>query len=155
MEYVSEYFPGATFVEAYYNTTKINLGNPGYDQFVFELNGIKFPVFAEDGKVANDFYWKAFAEHQLYNTYIKPFAEPRKITAEFSYITSDLQDFFETNPEANISQFDGSVDIMIYDGECTNPKSLGWLYDFYSYCRGNIPFGYTDHDMSGEQSYFL
>ncbi len=51
LEYVSDNYPEAIFVEAYYRTTKVN---PGYDQFVFELNEIKFPIFAEHGKVAMD-----------------------------------------------------------------------------------------------------
>ena len=143
LEYVSENYSDAKFIEAHYGTTKINFGSNGYDQFVFDLNGVRFSIFAERGEITIDSYWSAFAEHQLYNTYIKPFAEPRKITASFSYNSNQLLDYFKNNPEANISQFDGGVDIMIYDGECTNPKSLGWLYDFYSYCRGNIPFGYT------------
>ncbi|MCM1166300.1 MAG: hypothetical protein NC299_11480 [Lachnospiraceae bacterium] len=140
LEYVSDKFPEANFVKAYYRTTKINFGNPGHDQFVFELNGIRFPVFAEHGKVANDFCSEAFAEYQLYNTYIKPFVESRNIVAEFNYYTSDLQEFFKYNPESNISQFDGSVWIKIYDDKCNNPKSSGWLYEFYCYCRDNIPF---------------
>lgn len=140
-EYINANRPDAKFVQAYYRTTKIvNLGNPGHDQFVFEQNGIRFPVFAEHGRVANDFYWKAFAEHQLYNTYIKPFVEPRNITVEFNYTTSDLQDFFENNPGSNISQYEGGVGFQIYDDECTDPRSLGWLYDFYCYCKESIPF---------------
>lgn len=137
-EYVNANHSNAKFIRAYYRTTKI--ASAGLDQFVFEKNGIRFPVFAENGRVANDFYWKAFADHQLYNTYIKPFAEPRNITAKFSYSHSDLQEFFENNPGASVSQFKGSVDFMIYDDKSTDPKSMGWPYDFYCYCKENIPF---------------
>ncbi len=146
LEYVSDNYPEAIFVEAYYRTTKVNLGNPGYDQFVFELNEIKFPIFAEHGKVAMDLYWKSFAEHQLYDTYIKPFVESKNITAKFSYTTNDLQEFFVNNPNADISQFDGDVGfgIELYeDAKTTNPESIGWLYNFYIYCKENLPFSYT------------
>lgn len=139
-EYINATYSDARYIRAYYRTTKINLGNPGHDQFIFERNGIRFPVFAEHGRVANDFYWNAFAEHQLYITYIKPFTEPRNITAEFSYHSSDLREFFDNNPDADISQFDGSVDFGIYDNRCTDPRSLGWLYDFYCYCKEEFPF---------------
>lgn len=65
----------------------------------------------------------------------------RNITVEFNYTTSDLQKFFESNPNANILQFDGSVDfgVILHNSDSsTNPKSLGWLYDFYCYCKENI-----------------
>ncbi|MBD5113072.1 MAG: hypothetical protein HDT42_11180 [Ruminococcaceae bacterium] len=140
-EYVNVNYPDAKFIRSYYRTTQINLGNPGHDQFVFEQDGIRFPIFAEHGRIANDFYWKAFAEYQLYNTYIKPFEESRNITAKFNYIASDLQKFFRNNPKANISQFDGSVDFVVLlhnNDSSTNPKSLGWLYDFYCYCKENV-----------------
>lgn len=147
LEYVSNYYPEAIFVKAYYRTTKINLGNPGYDQFVFELNGIRFPIFAEHGKVAMDLYRKAFAERQLYDAYIKPFEEARNITAKFNYTTNELQEFFKNNPEADISQFDGGVGfgIELYeDDKSANPESIEWLYDFYCYCKEEFPFsGYT------------
>ena len=142
IEYINATYSDAKFIRAYYRTTKINLGNPGHDQFIFERNGIRFPVFAENGRVANDFYWKAFAEYQLYNTYIKPFVEPRNITAEFSY-ASDLQKFFKNNPMADISQYDGSVDfgVLLHEDDASAyPRSLGWLYDFYCYCKENFPF---------------
>ncbi len=140
IEYVNTNYPDANFVKGYYRSTEFNPENNLGDQFAFELDDIRFIIDVDDGRIVCDFYWKAYAEHQLYNTYIKPFAEPRNITAEFSYISSDLQDFFETNPEANISQFEGGVGFRIYDDECTNPKSLGWLYDFYCYCKESIPF---------------
>ncbi len=143
LEYINANYSDAKFIEAHYGTTKINFENNGYDQFVFDLNGIRFSIFAERGKITIDSYWSAFADHQLYNTYIKPFIESRNITTKFSYNTNQLQNFFKNNPEANISQFDGGVGFVIYDDECTNPESLGWLYDFYSYCKGNIPFSYT------------
>lgn len=63
-EYVNANYSDAKFIRAYYRTTKINLGNSGHDQFIFERSGIRFPVFAEHGRIANDFYWKSFAEYQ-------------------------------------------------------------------------------------------
>lgn len=62
-EYVDSTYSDAKFIRAYYNSTKI--AGAGHDQFVFERNRIKFSVYAEHGRVANDFYWYAFAEHQL------------------------------------------------------------------------------------------
>ena len=140
LEYVNATYPDAKYVGAYYRTTKYNPENRGGDTFDFELNGIRFSISTEDGQVLNDFYWTSFAECQLYNTYIKPFTESRNITAEFNYSTSDLQKFFKYYPNADISQYDGSVGIQIYDDKCTDPRSLGWLYDFYCYCKESIPF---------------
>lgn len=128
-EYINSVYSDAKFIRAYYHSTKI--ASAGHDQFVFERNGIRFSVYADHGRVANDFYWNAFAEHQLYNTYIKPFTASRNITAEFNYSSSDLQKFFENNPDADISKFDGSVGFKIYDNRCSDPRSFGWLYDFY------------------------
>lgn len=142
-EYVDTNHPDAKFIVAYYDSTKINFENKQYDRFVFEQNGIRFTIFAQDGRVTTDFYLKAFAEYQLYNTYIKPFTESRNITAEFNYTTSDLQDFFENNPNADISQFDGGVGFgieLFKDEHSTNPQSVKWLYDFYCYCKENFPF---------------
>lgn len=143
LEYVNTNCFDAKFVDAYYRTTKYNPENRGHDQFVFEQNGIRFPVFVENGRITIDFYWKAFAEYQLYNTYIKPFEESRNITMEFNYITSDLQKFFKNSPNADISQFDGSVDFGVLlhkEDKSAIPRSMGWLYDFYCYCKENFPF---------------
>ncbi|MDE7361652.1 MAG: hypothetical protein K2N38_06945 [Oscillospiraceae bacterium] len=142
IDYVNANYSEAKFVEAYYGTTKFNPENNGYDSFYFEQNGIRFPVIAEDGRVATDFYWTSFAEYQLYNTYIKPFVEPRNITAEFSYY-SDLQKFFKNNPMADILQYDGSVDFVVRlhkDEASEYPRFVGWLYDFYCYCKEKFPF---------------
>ena len=138
LEYVDSTYSDTKFIRAYYNSTKI--AGAGHDQFVFERNGIRFSVYADHGRVATDFLWYAFAEHQLYNAYIKPFTAPRNITAEFSYSASDLRNFFENNPDEDISQFDGSIGLTIYDNKCNDPRSLGWLYNFYCYCKESFPF---------------
>lgn len=138
LEYVDSTYSDTKFIRAYYNSTKI--AGAGHDQFVFERNGIRFSVYADHGRVATDFFWYAFAEHQLYNAYIKPFTAPRNITAEFSYSASDLRNFFENNPDEDISQFDGSIGLTIYDNKCNDPRSLGWLYNFYCYCKESFPF---------------
>lgn len=73
LEYINANYSDAEFIEAHYGTTKINFENNGYDQFVFDLSGIRFSIFAERRIITIDSYWSAFADHQLYDTYIKPF----------------------------------------------------------------------------------
>ena len=153
LEYVDSTYSDTKFIRAYYNSTKI--AGAGHDQFVFERNGIIFSVYADHGQVATDFYWYAFAEHQLYNAYIKPFTTPRNIKAEFSYSVSDLRNFFENNPDADISQFDGSIGLTIYDNKCNDPRSLGWLYDFYCYCKESLPFSSYTVTMICLESIFI
>lgn len=141
IEYVQTNYPGAKFVKGHYRSTKFNPENNLGDQFAFEQDDVRFIIDVDDGRIVYDFYWNAYAEHQLYNTYLKPFVESRNITAEFEYIEFDLAQFYKNNPNADISQFDGSVDfrILLYnDEESKNPESLGWLYDFYCYCKENI-----------------
>ena len=137
-DYVNSTYPDAKFISANYKSTQIATSN--VDRFVFKRNGIEFMIIAEDGQVATDFYSTAFAEHQLYKAYIEPFTASRNITAEFSYICSNLEIYFENNPDADISQYDGSVGFQIYDRKCTDPRSSGWLYEFYCYCKENFPF---------------
>lgn len=146
IEYVNSNYPSAKFVKGHYHSTEFNPENNLGDQFTFEQDGVRFIIDVDDGRIVFDFYWNAYAEHQLYNTYLKPFVESRNITTEFEYIEFDLARFYKNNPNADISQFDGSVDFRIllhYDEENINPESLGWLYDFYIYCKEILPFSYT------------
>ena len=67
------------------------------------------------------------------------------ITAEFEYIEFDLAEFYENNPNADISQYDGGMDFKVFlsdDERSKNPESLGWLYDFYCYSKQTFPFSY-------------
>lgn len=141
IEYVKATYPEAKFKKGHYISTELFTTNNSGDRIDFEQYGIKFTIYVDDGKIVADSYWKVYAEHQLYNTYLKSFVESRGITADFMYTSSDLQKFYKNNPNANISQFDGSVGFLIVlygNDESKNPESLGWLYDFYCYCRENI-----------------
>ncbi len=155
IEYVNTNYPDAKFVKGYYRSTEFNPENNLGDQFAFDLDDVRFIIDVDDGRIVFDFYWNAYAEYQLYNTYLKPFVESRNITTEFEYIEFDLARFYKNNPNADISQFDGSVDFRIllhYDEESINPESLGWLYDFYIYCKEILPFSYTVTIISKESS---
>lgn len=146
IEYVKTKYPEAKFKKGYYKTTEFRPGaSKPYNQFIFEDSGMRFGVFVSEGRIAGDFYWEAYAEHQFYNTYIKPFVESRDITAEFEYIEFDLAEFYENNPNADISQYDGGMDFKVFlsdDERSKNPESLGWLYDFYCYSKQTFPFSY-------------
>ena len=60
-EYVDSTYSDAKFIRAYYNSTKI--AGAGHDQFVFERNGIKFSVYADHGRVANQAVYSAKKHH--------------------------------------------------------------------------------------------
>ena len=114
IEYVKATYPEAKFKKGYYETMEFRPGaSKPYNRFVFEKDGLRFVVCVGEGRIAADGYWSSYAEHQFYNAYIKPFVEPRNITAEFSYIEYSLADFFENNPDADISQFDGDISFRI------------------------------------------
>ena len=70
IEYVKTKYPEAKFKKGYYKTTEFRPGaSKPYNQFIFEDSGMRFGVFVSEGRIAGDFYWEAYAEHQFYNTY--------------------------------------------------------------------------------------
>ena len=152
-DYVNSTYPDAKFISANYKSTQIATSN--VDRFVFKRNGIEFMIIAEDGQVDSDSYWYSFAKHQLYKTYIEPFTASRNITAEFSYSCYDLEKYFENNPNADISQYDGSVEVTIYDSECTDPRASGWMYEFYCYCKKNFPFSSYSVTMMNSDGFLI
>ena len=137
LEYVKSTYPDARFISATYNTNKFL--STASDRFDFEQNGIEFSVYVDNGHVSSDGYCYSYVEYRLYKAYIEPFTAPRKITAEFSYSWYNSADYFKNNPDADFSQY-GIIEIEINDSECTDPRSSGWLYEFYCYCKENFPF---------------
>lgn len=141
IEYVNVHYPGAKLIRGVYKSTDLDPWTFDIDSFYFELNDINFGIVVEKGSVSADFYWTAFAKQQVYISYLEPFFEMRNITSGFVVSSSDLASFFEENPNADISQFQGEICILMkpnVDDTYDTPESFGWLYDFYCYCRGNI-----------------
>ncbi|MBD5112880.1 MAG: hypothetical protein HDT42_10205 [Ruminococcaceae bacterium] len=148
MKYVNEHYPGAKLVQQHYRSTSIDPYEFRIDSFTFEWNDICFWIQVERERIS-DFYWVAYADRKVYDSYLKSFFETRNITAKISYpgySTPTITSFFEENPEADISQFEGKINLVIHpniDDAHTTPESFGWLYDFYCHCKENITIRYS------------
>lgn len=130
LDYAAEHYPDARFVEAHYNTAQFFIWNNFRDGIAFELDGMKFNIIAEGGKILADGYPKARACKQFDKIIQDGFLKPRGIAAQTDY-------FFSDNYE-EIYPYTGGlgVTVRIRDQGAT-PQEIGWLYDFYKYWKEN------------------
>lgn len=141
MDYAKEHFLGAKAVGHDYETAEFDPWRSPIDRIVFELDGVRFMVSAEDGKVIGDSYWAGVGEKLVYDKYLAPFLEGREIKFKYHLSGFGFGKFIEEEPHRDISQFDGYLDIsLVVEAQKGTPelRDTGWAYDFYCHCRTNI-----------------
>lgn len=99
----------------------------------FELDGINFRIYAQDGKVTNDMYFAAKAEKFIREKYIDDFMKSRGLSPEINI-------YFMGGIDVELPDFTGVVSVDIvqeYIDGCSTPKQVDWFYDFYQYWMEN------------------
>lgn len=139
MEYAKKYYPNARIIKSEYESTGLDPWRTVMDCFYLKCDGVEFYIIVEQGEVFYDFYWYGVARKIIDENYIIPFFETRKVTSDYELKCSALEEFLcKNSPVTDVSQFNGYVEIRMlphYDGINKTPRSLGWLYDFYCYCK--------------------
>lgn len=142
IDYAKEHYPGAKIVDQDYETAQFVIGRTSIDRITFKWNDVEFNISTERGKYIQDNYWFGVAGKAVYETFLDPYFKDKEIKFDHEIIASDIAAFLEEDPKSDITNFDGEkTRIIIYPkyikGKNT-PQSLGWLYDFYCYCKENI-----------------
>lgn len=140
--YAKENYPGAKIIGQHYETLEFNPWTRSIDRITIRWNDVEFSLATEDGSYIMDGYWHGVAEKTIYDKFVSPFLKQRKVSVDCEILASDFAHFLEENPNGDIADFDGwGTQIIIRPknkiGKGT-PRELGWLYDFYHYCKENI-----------------
>lgn len=109
----------------------------------FELDGVNFSIYAQNGKVTIDQYYEAIAEKYIRENFIDDFANERGLSP-------DIEISFVHNPDNyglisdysldDIYNFNETIQITITQAHIDGvsaPKEVGWFYDFYQYWMEN------------------
>lgn len=99
----------------------------------FELDGINFSIYSQDGKVTNDTYFAVKAEKFIREKYIDDFMKSRGLSPE-------IKIYFMGGIDVELPNFTGVVSVDIvqkYVDGCSTPNQVGWFYDFYEYWMKN------------------
>lgn len=141
MQYAREHYPSAKLVGCDLNSINLNFWSPpaSPDLFYFELDGMYFTITAREGDVLVDGYTESVIKLQFDNMINNGFLKIRNVDAMISYFLVD-------DLPKDQSQYTGVIliDITVSDQGST-PQSVGWLYDFYKYWKGEGEFlaGYS------------
>lgn len=128
LEYVRNTYPEAKMIEEHYPSMKFNPTNNPHDIISFELDGIKFNVTAQKGKLDVDGYPEARVTAQFDKIIKDGFLRPKLITSAVPSYT--FYDGYKKYPYTG--ELAVELDIV---GEGVIPQKVGWLYDFYKYWK--------------------
>lgn len=103
----------------------------------FELDGVNFSIYAQDGKVTSDTYYEAKAEKFIREKFIDDFVNERGISPDIKIdFLHHNHGGIRDNSLYDIYGFDGTIQIKITQERINGvftPKEVGWFYDFYQY----------------------
>ncbi len=141
LNYARENYPGAKIIDQHYQTLEFVPGRSAIDCITFNWNDVEFAICTERGQYIQDNYWLGVASKTIYETFLVPFFTPRGVKFDYEIIASDVALFLQENPNGNITNFDdGETQIIIrpeFMKGARQPRDLGWMYDFYCYCKKN------------------
>ena len=140
--YAKENYPGAKIVDQHYETAEFNPWAISRDYITIKWNDLEFGLSTEDGRYISDGYWMGVAHKAVYDAFLSPFFEQRNIKFDCDIQASKLAAYLRDNPGSDITGFDDwGTRIVIFPKYVRGkkmPRDLGWLYDFYRYCKENI-----------------
>ena len=156
LEYAKKHYPNAIIVEEKYESNKLNWSANPLDQIIFEQDGVRFAIWANDGEVWGNNFLSAKATQYIENEIILPFWLSRGIDANYSFFIPGEK------PVGHVTDYEDVIHIFVsvaYQKDMDCPKDLGWLYDFYTYFRSESNLkNYQvkiDYQISNEVRYLL
>ncbi len=141
LNYARENYPGAKIIDQHYQTLEFVPGRSAIDSITFKWSDIEFAICTERGQNIQDNYWLGAASKTVYETFLAPFFTARDVKFDYEIIASDVALFLQENPDSELANFDdGETQIIIrpeFIKGASHPRDLGWMYDFYCYCKEN------------------
>lgn len=133
LEYAEEHYPDAKVIEENYNSAKFFIWNNFEDGIVFNLDGLRFGITAEGGKIITDGYYGARAIAQFDKIIQDGFLKPRgaKATVVYGFVDGYRKSYPYTGRL--------SIGIEVFNRDIT-PREVGWFYDFYKYWKNEGAF---------------
>lgn len=142
LNYARENYPGAKIIGQDYQTLEFVPGRSSVDSISFKWNDVEFTICTESGEYIQDNYWHGAASKKVYETFLASFFKTRSIKFDYTITASGVAAFLQDNPNSDITNFDGEETQIIIRPEfikgTVHPRDLGWMYDFYCYCKENI-----------------
>ncbi len=130
MEYAEEHFPKAKIVEERYDSAIPFLTSNRFDQIVFEQDGVRFAIWANDGEFWGENYLGSKAIQYIEREIIEKYLNSKGITALY-----DCSMPYGV-PTGEVTEFEGIIIVKIipdYEVGKDMPCQVEWLYDFYEY----------------------
>ena len=130
MEYAEEHFPKAKIVEERYDSAIPFLTSNRLDQIVFEQDGVRFAIWANDGEFWGENYLGSKAIQYIEREIIEKYLNSKGITALY-----DCSMPYGV-PTGEVTEFEGIIIVKIipdYEVGKDMPCQVEWLYDFYEY----------------------
>lgn len=141
LNYARKNYHGAKIIDQHYQTLEFVPGRSAMDSITFKWNDVEFAVCTENGQYIQDNYWLGLASKTIYESLLAPFFSMRDVKFDCEIIASDVALFLQENPDSEIKNFDdGETQIIIrpeFIKGASHPRDLGWMYDFYCYCKEN------------------
>lgn len=134
----------------------------------FELDGVNFSIYAQDGKVTSDTYYEAKAEKFIRENFIDNFVNERGISPDIkiSFVHNNhgmIRDYSLDD----IYSFGGTIRVTMTQEHINGvslPNQVGWFYDFYQYwmencdltnCVVNIHYRQNNEYSTNETDYVI
>lgn len=125
VDYVSRYYPKNTKRVGFSFPLQFPAAPHQASAIYYELDGVKFHVAAEKGRIVEDTYMDNKVEKQFDEIIMDKFINPRGIKAGIMYRFKDKPYYYP---------YKGNMSIWI-TVDALNPKDAGWLYDFYLFWK--------------------
>ncbi|MBQ9948723.1 MAG: hypothetical protein IJO91_10085 [Oscillospiraceae bacterium] len=130
LEYAEQYFPDAIIVEQVYQSANFNITSDSHDYIIFEQDGVRFSIWANNGKFLGENFVKSRANQYIERELLLPYWKKNSLSATFNtYIPGSY-------PPEDLSEYEDAVFVNInqtYIEEKNTPDEIDWFYDFYLY----------------------
>lgn len=133
VDYVSRYYPKNTKRVGFSFPLQFPAAPHQASAIYYELDGIKFYVAAEKGRIVEDTYMRKRAEKQFDEIIIDGFFDPKGLSPGIDYWFKK-EDFIYP-----YTVYNGHVSVLVREMG-NSPRELGWLYDFYKYWKQECEF---------------
>ncbi len=132
MEYAEEHYPDARVVEEHYDSAIPFQTSNKFDHIVFELDGVRFSILANDGRFLHDNYLTSKSYHYFETEIIENFLASRNITAKKTYSLTE-----QNTLAYYLDKTDTFFVMWQYEDGKDHPANIDWFYDLYLFWQEN------------------
>ena len=134
LEYAEKHFPEAKIIKQVYESSKLNFSANPHDYILFEQDGVRFSIWANDGMFLGENFLYAKASQFIEREIILPFLNSKNHKA-----INDIYMPYGT-PTEDITKYEEEIIVSLYpeyEPGKNSPEEVYWLYEFYVYWRSN------------------